>query len=69
MRRMARDAERSFLRWVLFFLVAGGAVAIALTYGTPTALISVICLLAGGGTILVLYLVLTAIEYFVNRDE
>jgi hypothetical protein len=49
--------------WVVVaFLVVVGTAVIGLVYGLPAAGTGLICLLAGGGTVLLLWLVLQVIE-------
>jgi hypothetical protein len=50
------------LRIVVAFLVVGGGVAIALTYGPRAVVLGVIALLAGAGMLGLLWLILLLIE-------
>lgn len=61
-----RKQERSFARGMLIMtlltLIVGGTALIGLAYGAPQALLGFLCLAMGGGLILALWLLLTAIE-------
>ncbi len=46
----------------LLTLVVGGTALIGVAYGAPQALLGFLCLPMGGGLILALWLLLTAIE-------
>jgi hypothetical protein len=62
-RRAQRRAEQRRLLWaVLLFLVVGGGLAIALAYGSRGIVLGVICLLAGAGILVLLWLILSIIE-------
>ena len=47
---------------VLAFLVIGGTITIALVYGPPAAVLGLVCLLAGAGLLILLWLILLLIE-------
>jgi fatty acid desaturase len=57
-----RRQERRLLWSVLIFLVVGGAVAIALAYGSRAVVLGATCLLAGAGILGLLWLILMIIE-------
>ena len=61
--RAQRRREQRRLFWiVLTFLVIGGAITIALVYGLPAAVLGLVCLLAGAGVLILLWLILLLIE-------
>jgi len=61
--RQQRQREQRRLFWiVLAFLVIGGTITIALVYGPPAAVLGLVCLLAGAGVLILLWLILLLIE-------
>jgi len=50
-------------------LVLGGGGLVWLLYGPQAALMSVLCLLAAGGVLGLLWLILTLLERWVKEDE
>jgi len=61
--RQQRQREQRRLFWiVLAFLVIGGTITIALVYGPPAAVLGLVCLLAGAGLLILLWLILLLIE-------
>lgn len=61
--RTQRQREQRRLLWiVVVFLVVAGSLAIALVYGVPAAGLGLVCLLAGAGLLVVLWLILLLIE-------
>ncbi len=69
MRRFRQENDRKFLKLVIFTLVVVGGGLIALIYGPGALLTAVPCLLAGAGAILLPWLLLVAIEKWLNWTE
>lgn len=68
-RRKRRRQEQRRLLWIVIgFLVVAGAAAIALTYGVPAAALGLVCLLAGGALIFLLWLILVLMERWTRED-
>lgn len=67
-RRLANYLERGLAGWVIFFLVVVGCAVIALVYGGQSALVGVVCLAAGAGTFGLLYLILTLMGRWADRE-
>jgi hypothetical protein len=67
-RKQQREFGRSLLWMTLGVLIIGGFLLLAAAYGTGEALIGAICLLGGGGMILLLWLILTLIGKWVGQD-
>ena len=68
-RDISRRLERGLARWIVFFLVVVGAIVIALVYGTPAAIVGALCLAAGAGIFGLLYLIVTLMERWAERDS
>lgn len=66
-RQIRRENERQFLKMVVFTLVGGGSLIIALIYGPTTLLTALPLLLGGAALITVPYLVLKGIEWLLIR--
>lgn len=62
LRRYRRQTERRLLFGVLLFLVVIGSVLIGLIFDWEAALTALLCLLPGGGLILLLWLLLGGVE-------
>jgi hypothetical protein len=67
-RNLANHLERGLAGWVIFFLVVVGCAAIAVVYGGQSALVGVICLAAGAGMFGLLYLILTLMGRWADRE-
>jgi len=67
-RNLANQLEHGLARWVIFFLIVVGCAVIALVYGGQAALVGVLCLAAGAGTFGLLYLILTLMGRWANRE-
>lgn len=68
-RRLRKETDRRLLILVLVMLVLVGGGLIAVIY-SPTALLTALpCLLSGAGLILFLYLLLTGIEWWLDKQE
>lgn len=68
-RRLRKETDRKLLIMVLVMLVLVGGGLIAMIY-SPTALLTALpCLLSGAGLILFLYLLLTGIEWWLDKEE
>ncbi len=65
---MGRRLERGLAGWVVFFLVVVGFAAIAIVYGGQAALIGVLCLAAGAVVFGLLYIILTLMGKWVDRE-
>ncbi len=68
-RRYRRETDRKLLIAVLALLVVGGGALIGLIYGGWAAATALICLLAGAGLILFLWLLLSLLERWVKDSE
>lgn len=68
-RRYRRETDRKLLIAVLTLLVVGGGALIGLIYGGWAAATALICLLAGAGLILFLWLLLSLLERWVKDSE
>lgn len=67
-RRARRRCEEYRLLWaVVGFVIVGGGAAIALSYGLRAAALGLVCLAAGGSTLLGLWLILVLMER-VSKD-
>jgi hypothetical protein len=62
-----KRAERRLLLLIVVMLVVVGGGLIALVYGPASLLTALPCLLAGAGAILLLYMLFTLAERWVNR--
>lgn len=62
LRAQRRRQQRRLLWVVVAFLVVGGGVAIALVYGPRAVPLGLVCLLAGAGLLILLWLILLLIE-------
>ncbi len=67
-RQQRRRWERRDLVLVLGMLLLGGEALIWLVYGRSAALSALLCLLPGAGLILLLWLLLVAVERWIDRD-
>jgi hypothetical protein len=67
-RKLHRDMNRGLLGLVLFVLVVGGGLFIALIYGPEAAAFGLICLFAGAVIIVLLWLVFTLLQKWVGED-
>jgi hypothetical protein len=67
MRRYRRESDRKLLFLVIFMLVVVGGFLIAVILGPEALLTALPCLLAGSALILVLWLLMTAVEKWLNR--
>ena len=66
--RGQRRREQRRLFWIVAaFLVIGGPIAIWLVYGPGAVPLGLTCLLAGAGTLGLLWLILTLIERFAHK--
>jgi len=61
-RAQRRREQRRLLLAVLVVLVVGGGTAIALAYGSRAVALGAVCLLAGAGVMVLLWLILLVIE-------
>ncbi len=68
-RELARRLERNLGCWVMVFLLLVGGAVIALVYGGQAALVGAVCLGAGAGLFGLLYLILTIMERWANRED
>ncbi len=68
-RRYRAETDRRLLLAVVGFLIVVGGALIGIVYGGWAAATGLICLLAGAGVILFLWLLLTVIERWVNQSE
>ena len=68
-RELARRLERNLGCWVMVFLLFVGGAAIALVYGGQAALVGAVCLGAGAGLFGLLWLILTIMERWANRED
>ena len=64
--RRAREQRQLFLAVIAFLLVAGTGL-IYLIFGPGAAVIGLVCLLAGVGVLLLLWIILTLIERWAER--
>ena len=62
LRARRRREQRRLLWLVVAFLVVAGTAVIALVYGLPAASLGLVCLLAGAGTLILLWLILLLLE-------
>jgi hypothetical protein len=67
-RRTRRKDQRRLLWIVIGFLVVAGAAAIALVYGLPAAGLGLVCLLAGGAVVLLLWAILALMGRWASED-
>lgn len=67
-RKQQRDFGRSLLWMTMLVLVLGGGALLAGFYGVTEAMIGMVCLLAGAGLILLLWLLLTLIGKLTGED-
>lgn len=66
-RRMRQRNDRSlFLAVIAFLLIVGGGL-IYLIYGTGALFVGLACLLVGAGVLILLWLIMTAIDWWANR--
>ncbi len=68
MRRLRREFNGHGLWLVILGLVIIGGVFVAILYGPSAATASILCLVAGAGLVLFLWLILTLIGKFVGED-
>lgn len=68
-RRERRESERRLFILVIVFLLVVGSVLIGVVYGGWAAATGLVCLLAGAGILLFLWLLLTWLERWANREE
>jgi hypothetical protein len=68
-RRQQRENERRLFVAVIAFLLIVGSALIGVVYGGWAAATGLICLLAGSGLLLFLWLLLTWLERWANREE
>lgn len=68
-RRQQRESERRLFIVVILFLLVVGSVLIGMVYGGWAAATGLVCLLAGAGILLFLWLLLTWLERWANREE
>ncbi len=68
-RRYRAETDRRLLLAVIGFLIVVGGALIGILYGGWAAATGLICLLAGAGVILFLWLLLTLMERWVNKSE
>jgi hypothetical protein len=54
---------------VLLFLVGAGGALIALIYGAGPAVLGIVCLLAGAGLFGLVWLILTLMERWAERER
>lgn len=68
-RREQRAGERRlFIAVIAFLLVVGGAL-IGVVYGGGAAITGLVCLLVGSGILVFLWLLLSWLEQWANREE
>ncbi len=68
LRRLRRDTNRRLLWLVLFVLVVVGGMLIAVAYGAPAAMLGVLCLLAGAGAVLTIWVMLSLIGKWAGEE-
>lgn len=68
LRRLRRETSRRLLWLVVFVLVAVGGGLIALVYGAPAAALGALCLLAGAGVMLALWLMLSLMGKWAGEE-
>ncbi len=64
-----RRTDRNLALAVVIFLVGVGGAAIALVYGAGAAVLGLTCLLFGSGLFGLLWLILTLLERWADRDR
>ncbi len=67
-RRRRQQWERRDLLFVLLLLFVAGEGIIAIVYGSKAALSALLCLLPGAALITSLWLLLTIVERWLDRD-
>ncbi len=69
LRAFRRREDRLLILIIMVFVVIVGGIAIGLVYGWGTAGTAALCLLAGAIVLGLLWLILTLVERWANREE
>jgi len=68
LRALRRKDERRLMVIIAVFLVVVGGIAIGLVYGWQQAAIGGVCLLVGAAVLGLLWLILSLVEHWANRE-
>ena len=68
LRALRRKDERRLIVIIAVFLVVVGGIAIGLVYGWQQAAIGGVCLLVGAAVLGLLWLILSLVEHWANRE-